>query len=365
MDWNKTFYDIFENVKKEEVNRTTKGIIGWTCSYIPIEIIEALGFIPIRIISHPEGEGGDTYLDPNMCPYIKSTIGNIMEGKYDNLSGIILTNSCDAMRRLFDALCFYSDSRFHFLLDVPRIIDSSSIMFFKDRLKDMISKIEKHFSIKISNKDLIESIKEANLTRRLIRTLFSLKEMGYPIRYSEILDITKYLWNSDRIVFNKSVLRLIENIKERERKKDVNNKRIMVTGSLLITIELIRLIEDLGGDIVYTDLCLGERISDEIPLDSDIMFSLSKTYLEKFPCARMLNTESRYKQLIKKIEEKNVKGLIYYALKFCDPYLYELPNIVDRLRSKDIRMLLIEGEYTPKVNEAMRTRVQAFLETLD
>lgn len=362
MEWNEIFCNILKNL---EEGKTNKDLIGLTCSYIPIEIIEAMGFIPIRIIPDPAVEVGDTYLDPNFCPYIKSTLGNFLEGKYDQLSGIIMTNSCDGMRRLFDVLRFYHNSLFYFLLDVPKINNITSIVFFKNRLRELISVIEKHFSIKITDQALKESIKEANLTRRLIRTLFSLKAIGFPIRYSEILHIIKKAFNSERVIFNKSLLRLIEDIQSQSRITEVNHKRIMLTGSLFITIDLIRLIEDLGGDVVYTDLCLGERLLDEIPLDSDILFSLSRTYLKKIPCARMLDTESRSKQLIEKIEKENVKGVIYYTLKFCDPYLYEAPSIIDRLRAKDIRALLLECEYTTKVSEAMRTRVQAFLETLD
>lgn len=365
MNWSEIFCDIVENVRKEEIKQAAKGLIGWTCNYVPIEIIEALRFIPIRILPDPGAEDGDTYLDSNLCPYIKSTIGNIIEGKYNHLSGMILTNSCDAMRRLFDALRFYHNLPFSFLLDVPRIVDKSSIIFFKDRLRELISAIEKRFSIKMIEKDLIESIKEANLTRRLLRRLFSLRATGYPIRYHEILDIIKRDWNINRTVFNKSLLNLIENIQNHDPIVEINSKRILLTGSLFITTDLIRLIENFGGYVVYTDLCLGERILDEVPLDSDILFSVSRAYLEKYPCARMLDTDTRLQRLINEIEKRKVKGVIYYTLKFCDPYLYETPYIIDRLISKNIRVLLLESEYTLKVSEAVRTRVQAFLETLN
>ncbi|MBW2124356.1 MAG: 2-hydroxyacyl-CoA dehydratase [Deltaproteobacteria bacterium] len=81
--------------------------VGWTCTYIPIEIVEAAGLTPARILPEPSSEKADAYLDPNFCPYVRACLGKAMDGEYKGLSGIIVANTCDGMRRLYDAWCHY------------------------------------------------------------------------------------------------------------------------------------------------------------------------------------------------------------------------------------------------------------------
>jgi len=366
MKWNDFFKDILEKVKEKRLIPDPKGLIGWSCSYIPLEIIEALNFIPIRIIAQTNGEIGDAYLDPNFCPYIKAIMGDMITNKYDYISGYILTNSCDGMKRLFDLLRFHQKSSFAFLLDVPHKVDNSSILFFKEKLKEMISAFEEKFSIRMDENDLIESIQNANQTRRFIRVLFSLQGRGYPpLRHSEIMEIIKYAFDTERLIFNESIKIFIEYLQKQSQIPIHNDKRILITGSLFVTIDIIRLIEELGAEVAFTDLCMGGRVLEDVNLDRDPLLSISRSYLEKFPCARMLATELRCQRLMQEIERNRIKGVIYYTLKFCDPYLFEAPYIIEQLRKKDIPVLLLEVEYSSRVPEAMRTRIQAFLETID
>jgi benzoyl-CoA reductase/2-hydroxyglutaryl-CoA dehydratase subunit BcrC/BadD/HgdB len=98
-----------------------KPVVGWTCTYLPLEILEAGEIQPLRIIPSPSSEKADAYLDPNYCPYIKSVLGEALQKRYSSISGIVLINTCDGMRRLYDALRFYSPPSFCYLLDVPRV----------------------------------------------------------------------------------------------------------------------------------------------------------------------------------------------------------------------------------------------------
>ena len=72
--------------------------ILYTCSYVPEEIILASGFQPRRFL--PEGCSTDASVHPNTCGYVKSMLEAALEGKASEAAGIIIANSCDAMRRL-------------------------------------------------------------------------------------------------------------------------------------------------------------------------------------------------------------------------------------------------------------------------
>jgi len=59
-----------------------------------------------------------------------------------------------------------------------------------------------------------------------------------------------------------------------------------------------------------------------------------------------------------------VDGVIFYTLKFCDPFLYDVPVLKSELSVRGIPGLVLEGDYTPGTMGRVKTRIQAFVEML-
>jgi benzoyl-CoA reductase/2-hydroxyglutaryl-CoA dehydratase subunit BcrC/BadD/HgdB len=79
----------------------------------------------------------------------------------------------------------------------------------------------------------------------------------------------------------------------------------------------------------------------------------------------MADTGARISLLKDDLRRTGDQGVIYFCLKFCDPYLYEAPAVAEALRHMGVPVLFIEGEYTGRIGGGIRTRVQAFLEMLE
>ncbi len=359
-----SFKGILNNLKQYPLEQGGP-IIGWTCTYLPLEILEAGGLQPYRIIPEPTSERADSYLDPNFCPFIRASLGKVLGGGYPSLSGIVLLNTCDGMRRLFDAWRFYCAPSFSFLLDLPRVITPSSLAYFRERLQELKEELERHFEVQITQDALVEAIEEANLTRSLIQRLLLLKGRGDPpLQEADIMDILAEGWGSPRKIFNEALQRLVKEL-EPHPPAPLNGPKLLVTGSLLEGSSLIRLVEELAGEVVVSDLCTGGRFLEEVPPFSDPLGALSEAYLNKPLCARMWDTQRRIANIKAEISRTGAQALIYFALKFCDPYLYEAPVLKEALQEIGIPVLFIEGEYTGRVSGGVRTRVQAFLEMLE
>lgn len=359
------FKRLLEDLKEKDSSNLKKELVGWTCTYLPLEILEAADLIPFRILPETTTEKADSYLDPNFCPFIKASLEKALSKEYSFLSGIIILNTCDGMRRLFDAWRFYCKPSFSYLLDLPRVIHPLSVAFFKESLKDLIKQLDFHFGKRITEVDLQIAIERSNTSRALMTKLFSLQGRGDPpLTHGDIIEIISEGWKVDRSVFNQALEKFIDLIGE-DQKACPEGPKVMVTGSLLEGSALIRLIEELGGVVVASDLCSGQRILNRVNLNSDPLLSLSHSYLGKPPCARMHDTKRRIEGLKQKLIESHAQGLIYFSLKFCDPFLYEIPSIEEALKNIGLPMLFIEGEYTGKLSGGWRTRVQAFLEMIE
>ncbi|HHV62572.1 MAG TPA: 2-hydroxyacyl-CoA dehydratase, partial [Firmicutes bacterium] len=145
--------------------------------------------------------------------------------------------------------------------------------------------------------------------------------------------------------------------------------RILVAGSVC-DVPVLEIIEDAGARVVADDLCVGMRyVLDRVDMDEakrggNLVRAIAKRYLNKVPCARMHHAASRFERVSKLAREFDVDGVIFYGLKFCDPYLYDHVTLRRALEANGIPVLFLEGDYTAGGAGQARTRVEAFVEMI-
>lgn len=88
--------------------------------------------------------------------------------------------------------------------------------------------------------------------------------------------------------------------------------------------------------------------------DQDPILHYTGALLDSFPCMRMVKERHKF------IDDTKIKGIIYNTIKFCDFYSYEYAA----LNSIDVPILKIETDYTDTDSGQIKTRVDAFLESL-
>jgi benzoyl-CoA reductase/2-hydroxyglutaryl-CoA dehydratase subunit BcrC/BadD/HgdB len=70
----------------------------------------------------------------------------------------------------------------------------------------------------------------------------------------------------------------------------------------------------------------------------------------------------RLKNLVTMAQDLQVKGVIHFALNFCQPYAIEAFNVGKALEKAGIPRLSLETDYSMEDVEQLKTRVEAFLE---
>lgn len=346
-----------------------KPIVGWFCTYLPEEILYAGGLIPERIIGTSSTIGrARACLAGQLCSYVMSSLDGALEEKYDFLSGIVITNCCDAMRRLYDAWRYYlKQTPFVHILDIPKKIDKESIRYFRQCLIWLKEAIEAHYKVTITEQALRQAIEISNETRRLLSQLYSLRKRDNPpIKGSEASNILRSTMSGLREETNKELSSLLEQLKGEEKRESERRIRILLSGGYIDEQELIKIIEYFGGEVVCEDLCTGLRyFHGEVDINAEPLSALAERYLvRKPPCARMIDTDRRLEQLWNLIAEYKVDGIIYCTLKFCDTNLFEFPYLRDKLKEKGMPVLFLESEGDSSGLGQLKTRIQAFLEVL-
>ncbi len=359
----------FEHILKDRagyLKKMNNPVIAWSSVYTPEEIIHAGDLIPFRITgeSRPESSKSRAIMSGGVCPYVLSCLEEGVKGVYDHLKGIVLVNTCDARRRLYDAWRFYAKTPFVYIIDLPKITTNDSIEYFTKEVLLFKKAIETHFECKIDRKSLEKSIAIYNETRSMLSQLYELRKQEYPpISGAETMLVLKVAMTMERNIFNDNLRRLLSSLRNPAPNCSVKKHRILITGSYFDQSSLVELVERMGAVVVCEDLSNGIKYFEgNVEIGEEPIRALAKYYLMKSPCARMVNSETRSKNIIKLVKEYNADAVIYFSLKYCDSNLIDFPYQKNRLEQNGIPVLFLEGERTLVNIGQVKTRIQAFLE---
>ncbi len=353
--------------RNQEIARSRKPVIGWFCAYTPLEILLAAGLYPYRIVPEPTGAItlADSYIERSFCPYVRSCLGEALEGRYRFLNGLVVVNSCDPMRRMYDAWRYYIGGELVSLLDLPRVDSDLAVEYYRECLDRFIGELEAHYQVDISADALAGAILTQNKTRSRLRELYQQnQDCGMPISAVQIQRVVR----ASTVLPGDTFTELLEDLLDEvgSTKSDFQEgPRVLVSGSILDNPLVIELIEQCGARVVGDDLCTGTRqFWQPVEPDGDPLMALSRYYLGRTPCPRMKDAQRRFDYLFQLIDDFRADGVIFYTLKFCDPFLYDIPVLKGQLGARGIPSLNLEGDYTPGTLGRVKTRIQAFIEML-
>ncbi|MEP9412252.1 MAG: 2-hydroxyacyl-CoA dehydratase [Candidatus Brocadia sp.] len=341
--------------------------IGYFCSYTPVELIRAAGFHPVRIKgSEQESSAANEMLCGNICPYIKAVVDQKINGNLEDFKGMVFVNSCDGMRRLYDAWVKLDEGKksFNYILDIPKNTDDAAVFYYANLLKNFKEKLETFFTLKIHHDDINQSITLYNAVREKVRLFLQKYWSGY-IGQSGY-EIFSLLKKGVNVVPEKFQTYLTHIMKQREDIRDTRDiPRLFVWGSIMENEKIMKIIEDAGAKVVAEDLCNGSRYFDaQIHISDDPILSIAKRYIKRSPCSRMVNIFERINKVLTIMQEKSIHGAIYHTLKFCDHNLLDYPVIKKTFHDKNIPLLHLNCDYTLSSEGQIKTRVEAFLEQL-
>ncbi|MGO9145382.1 MAG: 2-hydroxyacyl-CoA dehydratase subunit D [Desulfomonilia bacterium] len=337
--------------------------IGWFCTYTPIEIIEAAGLTPYGIREDSGKAYEDVYLGDSMCSYVRSCLGGALSGAYDFLDGVVIAHSCECMRRLYDAWLFKQEEikpKRVFFLDVPRVKSEPAMHFFAKQIERLKEEMEACYG-EISRTSLINAINTSNRTRELIARLNETRKKDYPpITGSEVAQLIKKGMAAPGDRFNQELEELLAGLNGKS--GDMDRPRVLVYAGPAYG-RLIESVEEAGGIVVCEHMCNGLRqFGKTVERDDDPILELSRRYLEKPPCPRMIGEHSMEGlfELKRLVDEFKVDGIIYCSVKFCSNMQAGWPLFKEELQA-GVPMKFLEGDMEAGINER---EVQSFIKKL-
>ena len=125
--------------------------------------------------------------------------------------------------------------------------------------------------------------------------------------------------------------------------------------------------DEMGMIVADDDLAVGSRyFSYEVSEEGDgPIEALAESYFQRIPNALVEGTGRSFELHSEESpREGRLKGVIFIHLKFCEPLIFDYPDLKKGLDQEGIPNLLIETELQTSASGQIKTRLQAFAEML-
>lgn len=368
------FEDLLATPKNALVEKAVKAgriPIAYNCYTAPEALLSVGKAFPVRLRAPQttSTELATFYMSPFTCSYSRSLLEAALDDQYDFMQGMIFSACCVQIQRTahnYKLQKLKGDEKFvHYLIDVPRKVFDGNIPALVADLKRVASLMAETYGIDMSEENIRKAIKETNEFNKLLNEISELRKLDKP-------KITGAEWHTVYTACKTAPKDLLVDPLKKlktalEKREGVEAKaRIMVMGSICDNPAYIELIESQDCVVVADRFCFGSLPGMEmIPEEGDVFTNLALYILESNECPRMMEKmEFRAERAEHYLKEFKADGIIFETLKFCDVWGYEKLKTLKILEDKGIPCVRIEREYALSGEGQMKTRVQAFIESI-
>jgi predicted CoA-substrate-specific enzyme activase len=294
----------------------------YACKYTPIELLAGFGTAPrIAEADVASFAYADALAHPNLCGYGKGLIERMMAA---DVHEAVLVTCCDAVRRVYDVLQASGRMDFLYLLDLPHRRGPAEVALFRRRLRALADAYAAY-----SGAQFDVGAACAACGTGVARADDRVTLIGAHASASLVAEVEKGAGMP------------VENATCTSRHLKVSPPP-----------QLARM----AAGPACGACCDGGATPAADPLDAFLDW-YAPALLGQIPCMRMDDIAER-KELV---GERGQRGVVYHTMKFCDYYGIEYGALAEK---DEIPMVKIETDGTSQSEGQLRTRLEAFGETL-
>jgi benzoyl-CoA reductase/2-hydroxyglutaryl-CoA dehydratase subunit BcrC/BadD/HgdB len=340
--------------------------------FVPEELIWAGGAIPVAL-----NRGGDheavlkslEFIPRFIDTFSRSQIGYWAMGEplYRLIDLMIVPCTDKNIAAIADSWEMWTDTKL-FRLGVPHNNTTEhAFKYYYDSLNLIKGEIERLTGNSITESKLKKEIEISNRIRFLLRQISESRKSEPPsISGTDFIKLHHASMLGDRNFIVKSLENLAQNNKGSANKQC---PRIFVIGSSIAEgdYKIYELLESAGANVVIEDFSEGMRpYWQDVESNSDLIKALAEAYFRKInpPPAFFRPAEGRKSSLLKLVRDFKVDGIVWYSLLYREAHEIEGIHFGRIAEKEGLRFLRISSDYDDAEREALRTRIEAFVESL-
>ena len=379
------FEDLLQEANNELVRKGKEDgnlCLGYTCYFMPEVLLDLPGCFSVRLRA-PRCTSPDMasyYMSGRTCHYGRSLLERALEGGYNFIDAQMATETCTVTCRFQEHLDYMdgviNNATFKTsFTDVPFKKNENSIDHYKKQLKiKVLDFLHDEFGVDTSDEAILKAIEINNEVNDIITEIGNYRKLDNPtITGYEFSVITLVSMVCPKYLIVDKLRETLEELKTREPDAKPNYKiKVLLAGSENDDPDFIKLIESCGALVVADRYCYGSleaRNHINIEEGDDPLTAVAKHYLLTSQCARFMEQREmrhRKKVIADYATDYKADGIIVESNKFCEYWSYE--RMIDTIvlpRDYGFPVCSIEKEYINTASGQLRTRFQAFVESVE
>ena len=378
------FENLLENADNELVEQAKAegGLaIGYTCYHIPEVLLNVGDCFSVRLRAPRTGsiDIATYYMSNYTCEFARALVERGIEGGFNFLDGLAGVDACSMMNRFYEHFeILKMNEKPNFFVthtDMPYKIEDYTVRSYVKQMQiRLLDVMHQSYGVDVSDAAIRKAVEEHNEVCRIIQEMAQMRKADNPV-------ITGYEFHIINLVSYTCPKRLIlpylrETLEElKTREPDVKppyRARVAIVGSEIDDPGFTKLLEECGALVVSDRYCFGStpgREVLELKDDEPALEQICRRYMELSECARYISDEKvaqRRETADRLAREYRADGIIYEQMKYCDFWGFERA-LVSHIMSeeKGWPVLSIDRVYNAKTSGQLRTRFQAFVESLE
>ena len=380
------FESLLEDANNELVRRAeAEGdlAIGYTCFHAP-EVLLNLGncfSVRLRAPHTNSMELATYYMANNSCEFSRALLERALEGNYSFLHAMAGVDVCEANNRAIENMEIMhmqgedKEKFFYCNLDIPYSDDEDCVEHICEQVSRKILKpLRENYGVDTSDAAIRAAVREHNEVCRILTEIGELRKLDIPpITGYEFAVLVLVSYTCPKRLILPLLRETLEEIRTRQVDPEKNYRvRVAVVGSEIDDPNLIKLVESCGALVVADRFCYGSfpgRQEIALTQQEDALTQVCSWYLQNTECPRqsaLHRVKYRNDHVAQLVREFKADGAIYEQMKFCTYWSYERV-IANQIMPRDygIQILSIDRRYIVGQSGQLRTRVQAFVESIE
>lgn len=380
------FESLLEDANNELVRRAeAEGdlAIGYTCFHAP-EVLLNLGncfSVRLRAPHTNSMELATYYMANNSCEFSRALLERALEGNYSFLHAMAGVDVCEANNRAIENMEIMhmqgedKEKFFYCNLDIPYSDDEDCVEHICEQVSRKILKpLRENYGVDTSDAAIRAAVREHNEVCRILTEIGELRKLDIPpITGYEFAVLVLVSYTCPKRLILPLLRETLEEIRTRQVDPEKNDRvRVAVVGSEIDDPNLIKLVESCGALVVADRFCYGSfpgRQEIALTQQEDALTQVCRWYLQNTECPRqsaLHRVKYRNDHVAQLVREFKADGAIYEQMKFCTYWSYERV-IANQIMPRDygIQILSIDRPYIVGQSGQLRTRVQAFVESIE
>jgi benzoyl-CoA reductase/2-hydroxyglutaryl-CoA dehydratase subunit BcrC/BadD/HgdB len=353
--------------RRGETIRAWKESGGRVASVLPIHypraLLRAFGFLPVEVWGPPgiDAARAGAHLPAYVCSVVRNALAFLLAGGLEEADVIVVPHACDSLQGLGSILLDFARPKQPILpLYFPRGEREADTAFLASELRAACAALERITGCAPSDSKLRACIEAEESADRLLRWV-SERRACLGLRDLELYRLMR----SREFLPAETFSALAQSALDQAGGPVRQGTPILLSGIVPEPTSLFESLAQMGGRVASDDLaCCGRRLYPP-GVSSDPYRRMAESLLGAAPDAmRGSPIQARLENLLRLCGASGARGVVFYDVKFCEPELFDIPELRRGLQDAGIPSIAIEVDLSDALSQQTLTRIEAFLEMI-